>query len=68
MEDKLVEDFRELCQIFEDYGYQAILDEEEIKHSIDVILAYKRMVFIYPIFIDMLDADQSYFKNTLILN
>ena len=69
MDDKIVIDFRELCQIFEDYGYQTILDEEEMAHAIDVIMTYKRMVFVYPIFIDMLDAYQSYFlKNTLILN
>ena len=50
MEDKIVEDFRELCQIFEYHGYQTILDVEEMKHSIDVIMSYKHMVFIYPIF------------------
>ena len=59
MEDKIVEDFRGFCQIFEYYGNQTILDEEEIRHATEVIMAYKRMVFIYPIFIDMLDAYQS---------
>jgi len=62
MDDKIVEDFRELCQIFEYYGYQTILDEEEMTHSTDIIMTYKRMIFIYPIFIDMLDSYQSYFK------
>ena len=33
-----------------------------MKHATDVIMTYKRMVFIYPIFIDMLDAYQSYFE------
>ena len=62
MEDKIVEDFRELCRIFEDYGYQTVLDEEEMKHATEVIMTYKRMVFVHPIFIDMLDAYQSYFE------
>ena len=68
MDDKIVEDFRELCQIFEDYGYQTMLDEEEMKHLTEVIMTYKRMVFVYPRFIDMLDAYQSYFENILILH
>ena len=62
MEDKIVTDFRELCDIFEYYGYQTILDDEEMKHATEIIMTYKRMVFVYPIFIDMLDAYQSYFK------
>ena len=68
MEDKLVEDFRELCAIFEEYGYQSILDEEDMKRATEIIMTYKRMVFIYPIFIDMVDACQSYFKSTLSFN
>ena len=60
MEDKFVEDFRNLCEIFHYYGYQTILDEEDMTHSIEIIMTYKRMVFIYPIVIDMLDAYQSY--------
>ena len=46
MYDKIVEDFRELCRIFEDYGYQAILDDEQIKHTTEIIMTYKRMVLI----------------------
>ena len=33
-----------------------------MKHATEIIMTYKRMVFIYPIFIDMLDAYQSYLK------
>ena len=66
MEDKIVTDFRELCDIFEYYGYQTILDEEEMKSATEVIMTCNRMVlFIYPIFVEMLDAYQSYLKNTL---
>ena len=31
MEDNIVEDFRELYQIFDYYGYQTILDDEAMK-------------------------------------
>ena len=60
--DTTVDDFRKLCDIFEEYGYQPILDEEEMKNSIELIMTYKRMVFIYPIFIDMIDDYKSYVK------
>ena len=62
MDDQIVIDFRELCDIFEYYGYQTILDVEEMKNAVETIMTYKRMVFIYPIFIDMIDAYKSYVK------
>ena len=65
MDDNIVIVFRELCDIFEYYGYQTLLDDEEMKHAVEIIMTYKRMVFVYPIFIDMLDAYQSYFKKIL---
>ena len=68
MEDKLVSDFRELCEISHSYGYQTILDEEYMKHATEIIMTCKRMVFIYPIFVDMLDAYQSYLKTYFKLN
>ena len=38
MEDKLVHDFRELCEIFHYYGYQTLLDEEDMKHATEIIM------------------------------
>lgn len=59
MDYPIVTDFRELCDAFEYYGYQTILDEGDMKQSINIIIIYKRMVFIYPILIDMLDSHKS---------
>ena len=68
MDDKIVIDFRELCDISEYYGYQTILDDEDMKRATEIIMTYKRMVFVYPRFIDILDSYESYFKKTLILH